>query len=94
MQLELHENLTVAALTLSAISMGLVAWILINRNKEGTEEGENIPLDDDLWSVIGNHPQLRRPDRRDLTEVDAKAYARELKQFGYENVHIIKQVII
>ncbi len=40
------------------------------------------------WLVVGDHPILARPDKIFTNETEAKSYAEELNQCGYENISI------
>lgn len=40
------------------------------------------------YLVKGDHPVLKRPDKRFKCETFARAYAAELIQYGYENVTV------
>jgi len=44
--------------------------------------------DQNTYSVKGDHPILRRPDKSNLSYLGAICYAHELKYIGYENVNI------
>jgi len=44
------------------------------------------------WRVIGDHPILRRPDRRMMTKAQAEGYASSLCGYGYENVQVLPEL--
>lgn len=40
------------------------------------------------WKVTADHPIFARPDKANLSEADAKAYADSLRPLGFENISV------
>lgn len=62
----------------------LALEILFRRQREQGQVDVNV-----RWRVVGDHPVLARPDKRNLLKHEAEGYAASLRGFGYENVQVI-----